>query len=442
MSAPNRNQNGPLVRHTSGRKTDMTTTQKPAETTTVATPVATTRKRTRANGEGGVRHDKARDRWVGTITTGYDSDGRQLRRSVTGPTKKAVLDRMRESQTAADAGQTPAPRDLTVAKFLDSWLRDVLPGTVAPATLTQYRIVVDTYIVPTIGQKRLRALTPVDVAVMIRKLGTEYERKQKDAKGNVVIGVSPHTQRIARSVLRRALRWAEQEGSVSRNVAAIAPGVRIDADEGRTLTPEQARALLATLEGDRLEAAFTVALSLGLRLGELLGLAWSDIAIDSTPTKLTVSRALKRIEGEGLVLQDTKTRSSRRTVYLPAQVVAALKAHRKRQVEEQLKAGPEWDAMPLGFDLVFRTPFGTALDPANFRHACYSATKRAGLGEWSPHELRHSCASLLIAQGVPLKVISELLGHSSIRMTADTYGHLLEPSKAEAADAMQSTLWG
>lgn len=406
-----------------------------------ASVTSTTRKRTRANGEGGVRHDKARNRWVGTITMGFDSEGRQLRRSVTGATKKAVLGRMRETQTAADAGQTPAPRDLTVARFLDDWLTKVLPGTIAPATLAQYRHVTKLYIVPLVGQKRLRALSPTDVAVMLRKLGTEYKRK-RSPNGEVMLGVAPHTQRITRSVLRRALRWAEQEGSVARNVASIAHGVRIDADGGRTLTPEQARALLASLDGHRLEAAFTVALSLGLRLGELLGLAWSDVELDAKPARLTVSRALKRIDGEGLVLQDTKTRSSRRTVHLPTQVAAALKAHRNRQAGEQLIAGPGWEPLPLGLDLVFRTPFGTATDPANFRHTCYRVTEAAGLGEWSPHELRHSCASLLIAQNVPLKVVSELLGHSSIRITADVYGHLLEPSKAEAAEAMQSTLWG
>jgi integrase len=223
-------------------------------------------------------------------------------------------------------------------------------------------------------------------------------------------GRSPNTRRLARSVLRRALRWAEAEGIVSRNVAAIAHGVRIGAAEGRTLTPDEGRHLLASLDGDRLEAAFTVALSLGLRRGELLGLAWGDIDLDAKPGRLTVRRALKRLP-TGLALEDTKTRGSRRTVHLPGPVV------------------------------VFRTPFGTAIDPDNFRNRCYLVTEAAGLGRWSPHELRHSAASLLLAQGVPLKVVSETLGHASIRITADVYGHLLEPAKTEAAEAMTRSLW-
>ncbi|MEO6651202.1 MAG: site-specific integrase [Ilumatobacteraceae bacterium] len=150
---------------------------------------------------------------------------------------------------------------------------------------------------------------------------------------------------------------------------------------------------------------------------------------------------MKRIPGAGLVLEDVKTAGSRRTVYLPDNVGGALRAHRARQAAERLLAGPEWEAKPLGVDLVFRTPFGTAMDPANFRHACYAVTEAAGLGQWSPHELRHSAASLLIAMGVPLKVVSETLGHSSIRVTADVYGHLLEPARQEAAEAMNRALW-
>ncbi|MTA13908.1 MAG: tyrosine-type recombinase/integrase [Actinobacteria bacterium] len=393
------------------------------------------RRRTRSNGEGSVWHDKARDRWVGSVTTGY-RDGRQVRKSVTGKTKREVVEKLRQLQNAHDAGIELVRADLTVARFLEGWVTDVLPGTVRPATLQQYRDVVRLYIVPVIGQKRLRTLQARDVVRMQRYLAEEYVRTDG------TLGVAPHTQRIARSVLRRALRWAEQEGQVSRNVASIAHGVRIDADEGRTLTPAQARQLLDHVAGHRLEAAVVLGLALGLRLGELLGLAWPDVELDSGQPRLTVVRALKRAAGQGLALEDVKTKTSRRTVYLPDLAVAALREHRVRQLEERLAAGPEWVAAPHGVDLVFRTPFGTAIDPRNFRAMLYRLTETAGLGRWSPHELRHSAASLLIAMGVPLKVVSETLGHSSIRITADVYGHLLEPDRVDAAQAMQRALGG
>jgi integrase len=409
------------------------------------------RRRTRSNGEGSVWHDKARDRWVGSVTTGY-RDGRQVRKSVTGKTKREVVEKLRQLQNAHDAGIELVRADLTVARFLEGWVTDVLPGTVRPATLQQYRDVVRLYIVPVIGQKRLRTLQARDVVRMQRYLAEEYVRTDG------TLGVAPHTQRIARSVLRRALRWAEQEGQVSRNVASIAHGVRIDADEGRTLTPDQARQLLDHVAGrdctkcarvaphrcglHRHEAAIVLGLALGLRLGELLGLAWPDVELDSGQPRLTVVRALKRASGQGLALEDVKTKTSRRTVYLPDLAVAALREHRVRQLEEADAAGTEWVTSPLGVDLVFRTPFGTAIDPRNFRAMLYRLTETAGLGRWSPHELRHSAASLLIAMGVPLKVVSETLGHSSIRITADVYGHLLEPDRVDAAQAMQRALGG
>lgn len=381
----------------------------------------------RGNGEGTIRHDLARDRWEGRLTVAHDETGAPVRRKVTGRTRAEVVGRLKELRAAADEGRNPASRTLTVGRFFDEWITDVLPGSVAPGTEANYRNVVNLYLRPRLGLKRLRTLQARDVTTMLRDLERE--------------GLSPNTRRLARSVLRRALRWAEAEGMVARNVAALADGVKVGTPEGRTLTPDQARAFLDSLEGHRYEAAYAVALALGLRRGEILGLAWSDVDLDASPPRLTVRRALKRLDA-GLVLEDTKTKQSRRTVHLPAPVAAHLKAHRKRQVAERLAAGDLWEPRPLGADLIFRTPIGTATDPDNFRQITYKVTEAAGLGRWSPHELRHCCASLLLAQGVPLKVVSELLGHSSIRVTADVYSHLLEPAKAEAADAATEALWG
>lgn len=381
----------------------------------------------RGHGEGTVTYNETRKRWEGRITTGYTITGEQKRRKVTGATRGEVVKRLCELGDATDSGQEPARSDLTVRRFLEQWLTDVLPGTVAASTEVQYRNVVRLYVVPHLGQRRLRTLQARDVARMLQDLDAE--------------GRAPNTRRLARSILRRALRWAEAEGMVTRNVAALANGVKVGRSEGRTLTPEQARQLLAHLTGDRLEAAYTVALSLGLRRGELLGLTWADVTLDATPPRLVATRT-SRVRPAGLVLAETKTAGSRRTVHLPGPVVAALRSHRARQAAERLHAGSEWTELPLGADLIFRTPFGTPLDPDNFRQHCYKVTAAAGLGRWSPHELRHSAASLLIAQGVPLKLVSETLGHASIRITADVYGHLYDDAGQVAADAMTTALWG
>jgi integrase len=382
----------------------------------------------RANGEGSIRHDKERKRWEGRVTVRLDGDGKPIRKKVTGRTRAEVRKRMQEVTDAAEEGRETLSRTLTVGRFLDDWLDNVLPGTVSHATEAQYRQIARLYVVPHVGRKHLKTLQPRDVTLMLRSMAAD--------------GLSTNSQRLARAVLRRSLRWAEVNGYVTRNVAALADAPKVQSTEGKALSEEQARTLLNAAKDKRLEAAFTVALSLGLRRSELLGLSWDDINLDATPPRLTVRRALKRTPN-GLVLEQPKTRQSRRTIHLPAPVVASLRRHRVQQAEERLAAGDLYGGAPDDADLIFRTEIGTAIDPNNFGRAVRNLCRDAGLpGTWSPHALRHSAASLLLAQGVPLKVISEVLGHSSIRVTADIYAHIIEPAKTEAADAMASALWG
>mgnify|MGYP000579525206 FL=1 len=179
------------------------------------------RKRRRANGEGGVFEDKARKRWVGSYTVRFD-DGKQRRKYVTGKTKREVVEKLAAVKNAADAGMTLARADLTVGRFMEMWLTDVLPGKVAPLTQWNYEQVARRYVIPIIGQKRLRTLSARDVAAMLRELEQGDENATPRRRP-----VSPNTRRSARSVLRRALRYAEQEGLVSRNVARIAEGVAV-----------------------------------------------------------------------------------------------------------------------------------------------------------------------------------------------------------------------
>lgn len=395
-----------------------------------------------SKGEVTIRENKPRGRFEARLTVGYDPvTGKQKRQLLTGKTRAEVRTKIRAAERAQGEGRTTAVERRTVGQYLDDWVAHVLPGTVAPTTVDSYAEIVRLYIKPYIGTDRLATLTPTDVTKMLRAL---------DAAGK-----SANTQRLARSILRRALRRAEQEGTVSRNVAAIADGVKIGAPEGRTLTVDQAKTLLRAADGDPLGAAFVVALTLGLRRGELLGLSWDAVDIDSDKPTITITRSLKRTKADGLVVTDTKTAGSRRRIHLPAPTVAALKKHRTAQKADRLKLGAAWPKKPLGHDLVFRTPLGTAVDPDNFRNRTYRLTQetftpeaeRPKKGEkwpteyrWSPHELRHSAASLLIAQGVDLKVISEVLGHSSIRITADVYGHLLDDAGVVAADAMTELL--
>ena len=414
-----------------------------SEAPSTATGRRSSRSRGRSNGEGTVFEDKPNRRWVGMITVGWEfvDDGkggqkkRQIRKSVSGPTKRDVMLKLRQFQRNADAGVPVPDQQITVGAMLDQWVEDVLPGSVAKPTEQQYSDVVRLYVKPRLGKKKLRDLTPTDVTRMLRDM-----EQPTDSRPN---GYSQNARRLARSVLRRAIRWAEVEGMVSRNVAALANPVRVERPEGRTMTPEQARVFLDHIKGDRNEALFTVALTLGLRVSELLAVSWDDVNLDPPEGQratLSVRRGINRVKGQGLVIGEVKTKTSRRTVHLPTATTECLREHRRRQDAEALGFPGTWPERPLGFDLVFRSAAGTSLDPSNVWHYLSEATQAAGLGHWHPHELRHSAGSLLLAQGVPLKMISEMLGHSSITVTADVYAHVLAPARDDVAAAMDRAL--
>lgn len=376
-------------------------------------------RRRRGHGEGSI-YQRTDGRWTGSATLGYGPNGRQ-RKVVYGRTQAEVRDKLRALLTQIESG-LPLPDDqLTVGELLDRYLRDVVPGRVAPSTADNYATLARIHLVPALGRTKLAKLTPMDVQGFLRS--------KLDA------GYSASTVRALRKLLVQAIGQAERWGLVSRNVAALTDGPKLPASEGRSLTPAEARRLLEAVRGDRLEACWVVLLSLGLRRGEALGLSWEDVDLDAGV--LRVRRALKK-EGSRVVLGEVKTAGSRRAVNLPEQVVSQLRGHRARQAEERLALGAAW----TDSGLVFTSTVGTPLDPDHFRKRFAGIAEKAGLGRWRVHELRHSAASIMLAAGVPLEVVSKVLGHASIRITADVYGHVMEPQRQQAADAMGRVLFG
>ena len=238
--------------------------------------------------------------------------------------------------------------------------------------------------------------------------------------------------RLIRAVLRRALRRAERQGKIERNVAALVDGVRVPKPKKRAVSLDEAQRLLAAARDDRLGALYATLLELGLRLGEALGLQWNDVDLEHGT--VTISRRLDRTG----TTAETKTQGSRRTLHLSSGLVSTLQGHAARQGEEMLQAGDEWHE--TGF--VFTSEVGTPLDQSNLRRRFGRLCAMAGVGKLTPHELRHSAATLLLAQGVPLHVVSEVLGHSSIRETKDVYGHLVAEDSRRAAEVMNRVLYG
>lgn len=302
---------------------------------------------------------------------------------------------------ALKKGEAIPDDQISVAKFLEDWLEAATPA-LAPRTAISYSQVVRDHLAPQIGSVRLSRLTPQRVQRMMADLARA--------------GVTPASVAYARVVLRIALGRAVRWGLVGRNVAALADAPHFEARGIEPLSPEQARLLLASLEDDPMRTFVVVAVTTGLRLGELLGLRWEDVDFDEAT--LSVRRQIQRLAGE-LREVPLKTRASQATIALAPPAVAALREHR---TSSGRIGGP-----------VFAAEAGGPLDPSNVRRWWLKALKRAGLPPRRLHDLRHSTATFLLAAGVPARVVQEILRHASYRTTAGTYQH---PDLAMQREAM------
>lgn len=383
------------------------------------------RPRSRANGEGSVY--PIRDgRFRAQVVIGWTDDRRPRYARRTVATAKEGRAWIGEVKAALAEGLEIPDDRRTVGAWLDEWIAG-LPGTVSEGTIRVHRDRTRLYVKPSLGEIPLRRLTPRRVSTWLRELRDR--------------GYSASTCHGAYSTLRRAVTVAQQEGLVARNVVAIADGPRSDGRTARWVTAAEVSKLLdaTTAEhtgrgrpanSERLGVAVTVLAGTGLRRGELLGLTWSALDLDAKQPTLTVRQQLVR-RGDGLVLADTKT-GRIRTIPLAGFVVDALRAHRRAQAAERLAAGSLWQE----HDLVICGEDGRPVDPRNLGKALERLAKRAGLAHVNPHALRHGAVSVLLANGVPLEVASEIAGHSSIRVTKDVYGHLATHHLAIAASAM------
>lgn len=368
----------------------------------------------RGNGEGTI--GKRKDgRWYASITVGMVG-GKQIRKTLYGKTRREVAEKLTLLQRAKQQG-VPLPSErYTVAQFLERWLADVVrPGT-RPKTYASYSQIVRLYLAPALGKIQLSKLAPPDIQRLQNQLLEQ--------------GLSPRTVAYTRGILKRALGQAHKWGMVTQNVAALVDPPKIEGYEPVILTPAQAQTLLDAATGDRLEALYRVALSLGLREAEVLGLRWQDLDLDKGT--LRVQKTLQRIDGKW-ELVEPKTTKSRRTLPLPAALITLLRAHRTRQLEERLQLGLSWQP----WELVFCTRLGTPISPRNLVRDFKKLLRRADLPDIRFHDLRHSCASLLAAQGVPQRVTMEILGHTDIRLTQNVYTHVYDEAKAAAVAALE-----
>ncbi|WP_243123826.1 tyrosine-type recombinase/integrase [Thermaerobacter sp. FW80] len=377
----------------------------------------------RGHNEGSIYQRKSDNKWVAAVTV-YTGDGRRRRKTRVCRTRAEAKKALQELLADLRAGRLAAGASVTTGDYLATWLDSVKHG-LRPRTLESYSYIVRHHLSPEIGRIKLERLTPAHVQDLLdRKLAA---------------GLSPRTVRYIFTVLNAALGRAVKFGILTRNPCDVVEAPKVERKEMQALTPAQAARFLAAAREDRFHALFVLAVTCGLRQGELLGLRWEDVDFDAAT--LTVQRQLQWDRaGKRFVLAQTKTGRGRQ-VPLPPVAVDALRRHRARQAQERLLVGSAW-CNDYGA-LVFTTAVGTPVRPENLvRRHFKPVLERAGLAPIPFHALRHTCATLMLQAGIPMKVVQSVLGHASISTTADIYMHVDANFLATAAARVEDLLAG
>lgn len=388
-------------------------------------PITQAKGKRRGQGEDSIYWDSSKNRYVGAVSLGFSPAGTRLRRKVTGRTKAEVREKLRGLHQEVESGLRLSP-SYTVNDALDDWLGHGLDD-VSARTVILYRSTIAPALREQLGTVKLRNLTAGDVQNALTVLAAR---------------MSTRTVQISRNVLVRAIRHAERDGLVVRNVAALVkpPKGQRRGRPSKSLTLEQAIALMDAAEGTRLEAYITLSLLVGLRPEEARELRWDHIVawVDSQWQPVTeagfghqqLAIFVWRSDRAG---GDTKTLKSRRTLALPGRCVAALREQKTRQAADRLAAGRLWEDN----NLVFASTVGTRLDDHNVRRQFRKVTEAARLGStWVPRELRHTFVSLLSAHGVPVEAIALLAGHNQTATTELVYRHQIVPALTRGAEVM------
>lgn len=361
----------------------------------------------RGNGEGSIaqREDGS---WRGRVVIG------ELRRSVAGKTRREVQAKLRALVADAERGILPPTEQLTLGALVARWLDTVARHTVRPSTLRGYDHLMRLYVLPTLGARRLAKLQAADVQALYAAL---LDR-----------GLAPKTVRNTHVALRRAVAQAVTWGLVPRNVVALVTPPRVPRAELPVFTEVQVGVLLAAARGTAWEATLTLGVATGMRMGEVLGLRWSDVDLDAG--SLRVARQL----GQDNTFSEPKTAKGRRVIDLPAPCVRVLREERHRQLARQLAHGPAWRASGL----VCCTRDGGPLRQSNVLRSYKRILVAAGLPERPFHALRHTHATLLLARNVHPKVVQERMGHATIAMTLDVYSAYVPSMGRGAADSLEA----
>lgn len=384
----------------------------------------------RGNGEGCISRRKDGS-WCAVITVGRKPDGKPKQRFFYGRTRQEVAEKLTKALAEIQQGTYVEPSGLTVGQWLDTWLEEYARPHIRPTTYDNYAMEIRAHIKPAIGSIPLAKLT----ANILQKFYNDLlVSGRKDGGG----GLSNRTVKLAHTIIHSSLKQALQSGLVARNVSEATKPPRMQKQEMRVLTQEEMECFLKAIEGDRLGVAFLLDLATGLRRGELLALRWQDVDFKEGTTN--IKRTLVRVGTSGgpakttLTYQEPKTKHGRRVVPIPEEVLLELKSHKARQNQEKLLLGEAYQDSGL----VFCAEDGRPLDPSSFGKHFSKLAQKAGIAGATMHTLRHTYATRLLEANEHPKVVQELLGHSDISLTLNTYSHVMPELKRQAAAKLNS----
>jgi integrase len=333
-----------------------------------------------------------------------------------GKSQSECRDWIKQTQIRIEGGLTYNGTHLTLARFLDGWLHGKELAR-RPSTVNGYRRYAGLYIIPKLGKERLQDILPAHIKQL-------YALMKQEGRG-------ARTIQLVHVTLHAAFKQAVREGYLGRNPLEAVDRPKVEQMEFKILTGDQVRQLLIAASGSAFETLFYLALTTGMRKGELLGLKWSDL--DQDKGVLHIQRQLQQIPRKGFSLVPTKTKAGRRLIKLGQGTLLQLAAHRERQVKLRSVSGDQWPEN----DLIFTTGVGTFLDQSKVSKELKRLLQKAGLPSIRFHDLRHTSISFLLGMGTPVNAVQHRAGHSKASVTTDVYGHSLDESQEAAAEKIE-----
>lgn len=355
------------------------------------------------------------------VDVGLDENGKRKQKWISGfKTKKEAEAALAELINEVESGTFIMSNNVKVDKFLKYWLDNYAKPNLSPTTVYGYEIIIEKHLTPFFKDIELQKLRPID-------LQQYFINKKDELSGKTLL---QHYR-----VLHKALNFAFKNKLIKDNPIEYVDPPKPNKYHAKVLSLEEIKRLLECLKGSDLEVIINVALALGLRRGELLGLKWSDINFDEET--VTIRNNLVRA-GSELIIKTPKSDSSNRTLKISKNIIDMLKKHKVKQNEIKLQLGENYK----NNDLVFCNKDGSMINPSTFSHIFSDFLKKNNLPQIRLHDLRHTNATLMLKSNISPKVAGNRLGHSTVTITLDLYSHVLTDMDKEAAQKIDNIIYG